>query len=204
LTVEIELRNPEPAELEEVRRLLVEEGVVTRPPAPSAMDWFADLASALRDALESWLPGTELVETGLIAVLVLGAGTLVAMLVLALLQRRSTPPPRPPELYLDADQQDEGVLADAAAWRARLDACLATGDRAGALEAMWWWLLATVAGRNTDVRPLAARRLVRGAGRPDLLPLVRRLEAASYGAEPEPSASSLHDLVDQMEAALAR
>jgi hypothetical protein len=189
--------------VEEVRRLLVEEGVVTRPPAPRALDWFADLGRALRDALEAWLPGTELVETGLVAVLLLGAITLVALLVLALLTRRRAPQPRPPEPHLDADLRS-GVRADAEAWRARLDACLAAGDRAGALEAMWWWLLATVAGRDTDVRPLAARRLVRGAGRPDLLPLVRRLEAASYGVEREPSASSLHDLVAEMDTALAR
>ena len=202
--MDLDLRPPEPAAVEEVRRLLVEEGVVTRPPAPRAVDWFADLGRALRDALEAWLPGTELVETGVVAVMILGAVTLVALLVLALLPRRRAPLPPSQESYLHADLRNDGLLADAEAWRARLDACLAAGHRAGALEAMWWWLLATVAGRDTDVRPLAARRLVRGAGRPDLLPLVRRLEAASYGADLEPSASSLHDLVAEMDAALAR
>jgi hypothetical protein len=205
--MDLELRPPEPAAVEEVRRLLVEEGVVTRPPTPAAIDWLADLGRALRDALFAWSPRPRLVETGLVAVLVLGAGALVAMLVLALLRRRSAPPPRSREPYLEAGLRHRAVLADAAAWRARLDACLATADRAGALEAMWSWLLAMVAGRDVDVRPLAARRLVRAAGRPDLLPLVRQLEVASYGAEPEPSASDLvdlRDLVDRMEAALAQ
>jgi hypothetical protein len=198
---------PDPAAVEAVGRLLAEQGVATRAPAPSAGEWLADLGSVLRERLlggASWAADPAAIETGLLVVVLLGAGVLLALLVAALAGRRRAVPERAGEPGLElAPSRAAAPPLDADAWHARLGARLAAGDAAGALEALWCWLLATLSGDGADPRPLAARRLVRAAGRRDLLPLLHGLEAASYGAEPLAPAR-VRELAREAERTLAR
>jgi hypothetical protein len=69
---------------------------------------------------------------------------------------------------------------DAAAWRDELEGRLLAGDVAGALEAAWWWLARSLLGDAVDAA-WTGREVLDRAGRPDLLPLVRRLDLLAYG-----------------------
>ncbi|HVS64917.1 MAG TPA: hypothetical protein VMT85_15600 [Thermoanaerobaculia bacterium] len=199
----VELHPPDAEAVAAVPRLLAEEGVSTRSPAPTLGQWMAEIGEGLRNrvfgALD-WVPDSGMVEIVLSVLLGIGAALLVAFLVMMLLRRRSAVPAR----ASDAGEEIGSAVAapapaDAAHWRARLESFLATGDRAGALDAMWSWLLSSLAGEAADVRPLAGRRVIGQLGRTDLLPLVRRLEAASYGGA-MPSTAGLRELARRVEA----
>lgn len=198
----VELHAPDAEAVAAVPRLLAEEGVSTRAPAPTLGQWVAEIGELLRNRLFAalgWAPDSGIVEIVLFVLLGIGAALLVAFLITVLLRRRSAVPER----ASDAGEEIASAVpapapADAAHWRARLESFLATGDRAGALDAMWSWLLSSLAGEAADVRPLAGRRVIRELGRSDLLPLVRRLEAASYGGA-MPSTAGLRELARRVE-----
>ncbi|HVS12903.1 MAG TPA: hypothetical protein VMV46_03185 [Thermoanaerobaculia bacterium] len=203
----VEIAAPDPAAIEAVRQALAAEGVATRAPGPTVTEWLADLGRSLRDRLLDAVPSSldpAAVETGLLIVVLLGGGVLIALLAAALLGRRGAAPRRVVETGEElAPGAPVAAPLDVAAWRTRLAACLDAGDRAGALEALWSWLLATLSGGHADLRPLAGRRLVREAGRADLLPLLHGLEEASYGAAP-PATGRIRELARQAEGALGQ
>jgi hypothetical protein len=84
-------------------------------------------------------------------------------------------------------------------WAAEAQARLARGDVRGALEAAWWWLATAL---SATVDPTATtRELVTGAGRSDLVPLARRMDALTYGAAP-PTVADVRDLLKRVEGAV--
>lgn len=115
---------------------------------------------------------------------VIGAALVALLVWLALLLRsmlRQREPEQAPEVEVRAPSPAAGG-ADAAAWRAELDRRLAAGDLEAALEAAWWWLACSLAGSR--VNPAwTSRELLVAAGRPDLGPAVRGLDAMIYGGQ---------------------
>ena len=85
-----------------------------------------------------------------------------------------------PEVIETTEDEATERERDAAAWRAELEALLAAGRMGEALRATWWWLARALAGERADPS-WTGRELLDHAGRRDLLPAVRRLEAFTYG-----------------------
>jgi hypothetical protein len=89
---------------------------------------------------------------------------------------------------------------DAAGWRAELERRLAGGRVAEALEAAWWWLARSLAGDRVEP-DWTSRDLMARAQRPDLLPLVRRLDGLTYGPR-RPALDDVRSLIGRLEEAL--
>jgi hypothetical protein len=198
--VTIELRAPDTEAVAEVPRLLAAEGLSTRPPAPTLAQWVAEIGELLRNRIFGalgWVPDSGIVETVFFVLLVVGAALLIGFAISLLLRRRAAVPAAPGEGEELALPAPSAPLLGPAQWRARLERSLAAGDAAGALEALWSWLLSALAGESADVRAIAGRRLVRELGRADLLPLVHGLETASYGGR-IPDLASLRDLANRV------
>jgi hypothetical protein len=185
--------------------VLAESGVATAPVPPDS-SYMGELSDAAQRAfLEALMAGGKLlglstpVIYGIAIVLAVLAALLIGRLVLARVRSRAgrqveagavtagagpAPPPR-----------------DAAGWRAELERRLAEGSVPEALEAAWWWLARSVAGEKAEP-DWTSRDLVARSRRPDLIPLVRRLDAFIYGPR-QPAAEELRTLVGRMEEVLS-
>jgi hypothetical protein len=86
-------------------------------------------------------------------------------------------------------------------WRQELDRRLASGDVAGALEALWWWFAREVASEHVDASWTSHELLAR-CGRRELAPLATALDRLLYGAE-RPDVSDLLRFRGRIEEALA-
>jgi hypothetical protein len=77
----------------------------------------------------------------------------------------------------------EGVplLCDRRAWKAEIEARLASGDVAGALEAFWWWLASSLSLESAVDASWTTRELLAKARRRELLGLGARLDVLMYG-----------------------
>lgn len=171
-----------------VREILAGEGVVQEPPSPSALGWFQEIASWFMDwfgALFGWSVETSAaVSQVLAAIAVLGGLVLVGTIMFVAWRgrrRRATP-----AMELSAQEPPivERQPTSTIEWRRRLQEKLAAGERREALEALWWWLFSTLGVDRESGLTWTARRLVRIANRPDLLPWMKRLESGTYGPRP--------------------
>lgn len=134
----------------------------------------------------------------------LAAATLVILGVVRVLRRRRRRSPgaaaEAPEVVPGTAEERVAADRDAAGWRGEIDSLLAAGRAGEALSALWWWLARILAGEGADPS-WTGRELLERAGRPELLPQVRRLEAFTYGRRrPEPS--DLRRLVAEIEGVL--
>ena len=136
---------------------------------------------------------------GIAIVLAVLAALLIGRLVLARVRSRARPKAEAGAVTAGAGPAP--LPRDAAGWRAELERRLAEGSVPEALEAAWWWLARSVAGEKAEP-DWTSRDLVARSSRPDLIPLVRRLDAFIYGPR-QPAAEELRTLVVRMEEALA-
>jgi hypothetical protein len=192
---------PLPADQELMRRVLVEQAVVRVPPAPS---WSEYLLHVLRTIVETLLapllrglPMAGLARWILVAVLAVAIVALIALVVRALRRRRPAAPA--------VEAAGEAVLAatralDPAAWRARLDAHLGSGDIAAALDALWWWLAVSVAREPVDPS-WTTRELLTRAGRTDLGGFSVALDRLAYAAA-RPVTADVRAFAERLQAAL--
>ncbi len=177
---------------------------VDRVPAPPASSYFGELAAAFGEAVTAALMrGARMFHLSRTAFLVLAAVVVLAMLGLAI--RALLPAVRRarkarPAAEAAVQASPAAPERDAAAWRAELEARLAAGEPAAALLALWWWLARSLAGRRAEA-DWTSRELVAEAGRADLAPLARRLDALTYGPG-HPSLDDVRTLVGRLEAAL--
>jgi hypothetical protein len=180
---------------------------VDRVPAPPASSYFGELAAAFGEAVTAALMrGARMFHLSRTAFLVLAAVVVLAMLGLAI--RALLPAVRRACRARQARPATEAAVRtsptaperDAAAWRAELEARLAAGEPAAARLALWWWLARSLAGRRAEA-DWTSRELVAAAGRADLAPLARRLDALTYGPG-HPSLDDVRTLVGRLEAAL--
>jgi hypothetical protein len=82
-----------------------------------------------------------------------------------------------------------------------LDARLAAGDVAAALEALWWWFARSAS--TADVDPSwTSRELLAHCGRHDLTPLALGLDRLLYGPA-RPGSVELRTFIARAEAGLA-
>ncbi|HWZ85701.1 MAG TPA: hypothetical protein VN032_05830 [Thermoanaerobaculia bacterium] len=70
---------------------------------------------------------------------------------------------------------------DRAGWRREVELRLSRGDVAGALEALWWWLAASLAVGAPIDESWTTRELLDRARRPDLSQPGARLDTLMYG-----------------------
>lgn len=194
-------------------RIVSELGVRTSPGSAVDAGWLAylrHLTTTLVRAVVGRLVG--LVEAiplppgwakALLWVVGLTALALVVVVVVRVLQsRRRSPRPAATAPEMTAGEEEAAARErDAAGWRAELDALLAAGRAREALRALWWWLARVLAGAGADPS-WTGRELLERCGRPDLLPLVRRLEALTYGRA-HPAPSDLRALAAEVEGAVA-
>ncbi len=177
-----------PADAELVRRILTGTGVVREPSRPSLAGyvsawgeaiarWIADFFSARPELAEGIVTAMELVAIGVVA-------TAAALLIVVLLRRASrlkpASPPPPPGWSRIPEPAPPAAL-DRTAWKSELEARLARGDVAGALEALWWWLAASLS-LGVPVDPSwTTRELLVKARRPELMGTSAALDVLMYG-----------------------
>lgn len=154
--------------------------------------WLGDLIGRTIQALGVTVPGLERIA---VAVVSIAALLLAVAAVRAVLRRRR----RAEGGRVDVESHEVGHAAarDAEAWRRRLDARLAAGDVAGALEACWWWIARSLGAEAVDPA-WTSGELVRRCRRDDLRPGVGALDGFIYGPR-QPSAAEVGALVSRLE-----
>ncbi len=171
---------------------------------PPESSYLGELGRVFEEAfIRALLRGAEMLRLprGVFLALAVGVGGVALLLILrALLPRLRRRSPRPEPGALAASAVSPAAL-DAAAWRAELERRLAGGRTAEALEAAWWWLARSLAGDRAEP-DWTSRDLVARAGRPELAPLVRRLDGLTYGPR-RPDLNEVRSLVGRLEEALA-
>lgn len=184
--------------------MLAESGVSTAPVPPDSSYLGELFAAAQRALLEALMAGGEML--GLSTPVIWGIAILLAALALLLIGRlvlarvRSGRRRAAEAGSLAVGPVPAPALRDAAQWRAELERRLAEGRIPEALEAAWWWLARSVAGEKAEP-DWTSRDLMARSRRPDLVPLVRRLDAFIYGPR-QPAAEELRNLVGRMEKTL--
>jgi hypothetical protein len=171
-----------------VRRVLIETGVVREPSGPSLAGyvsawgeaiarWISDFFSARPGLAEGIVSAMELVAIGVVAT----AAVLLIAVVVRRASRRKTAAPSTPASWSRVPEPVPAAAIDRAAWRSELEARLSRGDVTGALEALWWWLAASL-GMDVAVDPSwTTRELLGKARRPELLGASATLDVLMYG-----------------------
>jgi hypothetical protein len=197
----------QPADHALLQRVMDEEGVARAVSEPDWSGYLVDLARAAlevmpdvmapaRDAIARLGFSMESASIVLLAVLAAVIAALATIAVLRLVRRR-----RPAALPRDAVVETlVEAPRDPAVWRTLLEEHLRAGGMAEALEALWWWLAASVSRGPVDPS-WTSRELLARAGRPDLGPWAARLDRMTYGPR-RPVADDVRGLVDALEAAV--
>jgi hypothetical protein len=199
---------PQSADHALLREIIQQERLAHARPDPDWWGWLVELVRAAlerlpdvflpaRRALQSLGLSMDTVATLLLALL---AALIVAVATIAALRllRRGTPAPLPRDAMaaeaLAAEPREKG------AWRASLEAHLREGRMAEALEAVWWWLAASVSRGPVDPS-WTSRELLARAGRLDLRPWASLLDRMTYGPQ-RPAVAEVRHLVDALEGAV--
>jgi hypothetical protein len=196
------------ADPELVRRVLTETGVVREPSGPSLVGyvsawgeaiarWISDFFSARPELAEGIVSAMELIAIGVVAT----AAVLLIAIVLRRASRSRTGAPPPPDAWSRIPEPVSAAL-DRDAWRRELDARLSRGDITGALEALWWWLAASLT-LGVPVDPSwTTRELLVNARRPELIGTSAALDGLMYGRG-VPSSADVRTCLARFEERLA-
>ena len=201
------LARADKADIAEVADLLEREGVVTSVPSPTFSDWVGAVAARLRDWLETAVPLGDgfatLIGTVLMWTLIAAGALVLLFLVVALVRRLRRQDRHPAEVASEETSISTAMEASKqpSEWRASVEDCLRDGDARGAIEALWWYLLASL-GSERGSKTRTGRDLLRKLGRHDLRPVVLRLEHATYGPL-SPPIGLARELVVAVDEALA-
>lgn len=190
-----------------LQRLIEQERIAQAVPDPAWSDYLVRLARAGLDGLEALLSPMRDILAGLglpmktVAVVLFGllAGMIVVLATIAVL--RLVRGRRPEMLPRDAIEKTlEPAPRDPDVWRALLEERLRAGGISDALEAVWWWLAASVSRGPVDPS-WTSRELLLRAGRPDLGPWAAALDRMTYGAR-RPDAEAVRGLVHALESSV--
>ncbi len=184
--------------------MMAQSRVETVPTPPGLTLYVRDAGAAvsrwLVDLVDRYLPGfgrfagwiLKVAPALLYGLLALTVGILVARL-LRRWWKRSRPAETSPLRTLPAAGAGNRSHHDAAWWEGELRRRLAGEELPAALEALWWWLARVLEAAPSasaesavpaDVeRSWTSRELISRAGRPDLRPLVARLDRLIYGPD---------------------
>jgi hypothetical protein len=179
---------------------------VDRTPAPPDASYFVALGRAFREGfVQAFLRGAGRVHLSprtFLAVALVAVGLALLLIVRALLPRRHRQPKARERMERSAPAPSSrpAALLDAAGWRAELESRLAGGQTAEALEAVWWWLARSLAGKGAEAG-WTGRDLVARARLPGLDPLVRWLDRLTYGPG-RPTPDDVRSLVGRLEEVL--
>jgi hypothetical protein len=194
-----------------VERVLRETGVDRRLPAPSWAGYVQDLVEAAIHGLVGWmrpflkrlapLLGGDLEIPALVLFIAITVTLLYLLVRTAVSRVRRRRAPRSAAEPSPVTASVPTAAFDPEQWRRRLEALLARGDVAPALEALWWWLARTLSGEHASPT-WTSRELLAFARRSDLLPLAARLDRMIYGGTP-PRPDEIRGLVARFEEALA-
>lgn len=171
-----------------VGEILRAEGVELSPPSPGLGEWLGAVQARVFEAIDALVPpgfdATPLARPLLWTLVALAVVSLGAFLVWLFRRPHRALPVESsvPETPVSSRPQNRD-------WLGILKASLDRGDLPAALEATWWVLLSSLAetasgtARSREAR-VTGRAALRAAGRTELLPLVRELEALTYGRRP--------------------
>ena len=202
---------PHPAALEgdrdQLRQVMLEARIATDRSRPGLTLWARDAGVAFSRWMSGWmervLPGfarvaMPYVEPALIVILALLATVLLIFLARFALDRwrRRAPAANPGVVDLGATVKPPAARD----WGEELRRRLASGDVAGGIEALWWWLASRLVADRAKPS-WTSRELVTRAGRRDLLSAVRRLDRMMYGAA-RPSTDEIGRLRNDLEEAM--
>ncbi len=181
------------ADEELLRRVIAETGVATDPAGPSLTAYVTACAAAIARGIgrlfssHPGLTGGLLNAAFIVAVLTLaGALALAAISVFRRLRGRGSQAGAPAPRQVEEIEAGPAPRRNAAAWRVELESRLARGDVAGALEALWWWLAASLTlEAAVDVDPSwTTRELLTRARRTELFGAGATLDVLMYGRLP--------------------
>ena len=188
---------PAAAHRELLARVLADTRVVTVRDDAGWSAWLVEqIARAWARMIDSLIRAVDAVGVGNRSLLAIAAGIALAVaaaliwqLVAAIRRRRTRRPAAgEPDVAAVAATEGPGAGWGVGAWRAEIDRRLAAGRVREALEAVWWWLARALAGPRAAAS-WTGRELLAHSGRPDLAPLLGRLDAFAYGpAAPETAA----------------
>jgi hypothetical protein len=203
-------RHFERADLELLDRMFAESDAVRRAPPASWAGYFTHLSEQVGRAVAGLLARSfgavagertlwGWVARALVALALVALLVLLVRIALALPGRRR---PAAEQAVVEAAGRPRADAArDAVAWRVELERRLAAGQVAAALEAAWWWLACSLVGLGVDPAWTGPELLER-AGRRDLSPLLRRLDALAYGAR-RPSVEEVRRYAERLAEVLA-
>lgn len=198
------------ARQEMLRRLALEEGVVTKASSPGVGEYSRDLSEALMTAISdwllSWVPGVGEVLAPLTPTILYGLLAVVAAMVIFFVARRwlakSSASKRtektPSQVVLPSTPGRNGKTSDR--WAETFERCLEQDQVAAALEALWWWLATEVSHGPADPT-WTSRELLGQAQRSDLRPLADRLDRLMYGAD-APRSEQVRALFEDLQGAV--
>ncbi len=179
-----------------LRQVLAETRVARAPAGPDLTGYF----SALARAFARWLAGmfsarpsladNLLLAVGVFAIAAVGLG--LGLLAVAILRRvRAIPARGPTVARLGWTETAKNAPAlDRPGWRGEIELRLSRGDVAGALEALWWWLAASLTVDEAIDESWTTRELLVRARRPELLRPGAALDTLMYGRR-SPSAQDV-------------
>jgi hypothetical protein len=198
----------EAADMAVVERVLRETGVDTRVPAPGWSGWLEALAEAFLSWLREMLPAipdfsalaTSLGRASIVVLLVVVATIVYVVVRAAVMGARRRPPAAtgpsmPPAAASPIQEHDRD------GWKEQFNHRLATGDLAGALEALWWWFARSVCRSRVDPA-WTSRELLAQCGRADLVGLAGVLDRLLYGVQ-RPTPDELQRFMSRAETALS-
>ena len=204
---------PRQADPEALERVMAESRAETASTPPGLTLYVRDAATAVSQwlvgLLERYLPGfgrfagwiLEVVPAILYGLLALLLGILLARLARRWWRGRAPAEPSP-VTTLPGPGADDRSRRDAAWWEGELRRRLHRGELGAALEALWWWLARVLETAPSDVeRSSTSRELISRAGRPDLRPLVGRLDRLIYGPD-APTAEELRRMFGDLREAV--
>lgn len=171
-----------------LRRVFAETRAVRKPSGPELTDYFG----ALAHAFTRWLKGLFATRPSLaenltltVEILAIAAvGLALGLSAVAILRRvRAAARPRGPAVprlgWTEADGQAPAL--DRSAWRREIQSRLERGDVEGALEALWWWLAASLIADEPIDESWTTRELLVRARRPELARAGFVLDGLMYG-----------------------
>jgi hypothetical protein len=180
-----------------LKHVLGDTRVVRKPSGPELTDYFGALAHAfvrwLKDVFHARPSLAENLTLGVEILALAAVGLGLGLLAVAALRRaRAFGGPRGPAAPRRDWTEAAGRPAalDRAAWRREIESRLKGGDVAGALEALWWWLAASLTVDEAIDESWTTRELLVRARRPELLRAGFGLDALMYGRT-SPSAADV-------------
>ena len=192
-----------------LRQVLAQTRVARESAGPDLTGFFAAWARAMVSRLaEIFSARPSLAENLLVAVEVMAiaaAGLGIGLLVVALLRRvRALRGPKGAGIpRLGWTEAPAGApTRDRLSWRREIEACLGSGDIAGALEALWWWLASSLPLEAAIGASWTTRELLFRARRPELYRAGAVLDALMYGRR-RPSREDVADCLARFEERLA-